>query len=225
MSEPGGGILAIWNDREEAIAQLYEQWYVTEHVPERLGVPGFLEARRYEACDGGSPRFFTYYELASVDVLSSDAYLARLAAPSELTRKVMSHFRNMLRTAFVPVRRAESPARGGCVAVAWVRQPAPVDAALLQQACGELRRQAGVLALHCWRAAPDAGAVSTEAQLRPGGDARAEAAVVLEVMREQEGAALRPLLERALLAACGPSSGAAVATGVFRLLGSWRAAA
>lgn len=224
MSEPGG-ILAIWNDREEAIAQLYEQWYVTEHVPERLGVPGFLQARRYEACDGGAPRFFTFYELASVDVLSSDAYLARLAAPSELTRRVMSHFRNMLRTAFVPVHRPASAAHGGCVVVAWVRQPAQVDAERLAQVAGELQRQPGVLALQSWRAAPDAGAVSTESQLRPGGDARAEAALVLEVMREQEGAALRPLLERALRAACAPSPEPAVATGAFRLLGSWRATA
>ena len=38
------GILLIWNDRDDEIVELYESWYVREHVPERLGVPGFLAA-------------------------------------------------------------------------------------------------------------------------------------------------------------------------------------
>lgn len=50
------GVLAIWNDRDDEIAELYESWYVTEHVPERLDVAGFRGARRYEAASG-SPRF------------------------------------------------------------------------------------------------------------------------------------------------------------------------
>ena len=59
------GILAIWNDREESIADVYERWYLSEHLPERLGVPGFVAARRYEASKG-SPRFLTFYDVESL---------------------------------------------------------------------------------------------------------------------------------------------------------------
>lgn len=219
-----GGILAIWNDRDEAIAQEFERWYVTEHIPERLGVPGFLVARRYEVMSGDGQRFFTAYDLAAVDVLSSAAYLARLAAPSALTQRVMASFRNMVRTAMVPVRSPRRGARGGNVVVGWVRQPATVDKNALQQAADAWEKDPRVLGVRLWRAAPDAGAVSTESKLRPGADAKAELAVVVDVMREADALALAPAVAAALQgASTGSSARAAVSTNVYRLLGVWGA--
>ncbi len=219
-----GGILGIWNDREESIAQVYEQWYVSEHVPERLAIPGFLRAHRYENCTGASPRFFTFYELTGVDVLSSRAYLARLDAPSALTREVMAHFRNMLRSAFVPLRRSAQAASGGCVVVSWACQPATIDEASLEAAFAECERRRGVVAVQSWRAAPDAGAVSVESKLRPGADRKAQAVLVAGVMREADGVALAPVLDRMLKAAVAEPAQPDVTTGVFRLLASWDAA-
>jgi hypothetical protein len=212
----GAGILAIWNDRDEAIAPVYERWYVNEHVPERLAVPGFLGARRYERIDGGSPRFFTSYELTSVDVLSSAAYLERLAAPSELTRATMARFRNMVRTACIPVRRSAAGALGGCVAVAWIPQPATEGDELLRLA-DEYQRDPRVLNVQVWRAAPDAGSSSTEATLRPGGDARIEAAIVLDAMREADARELADSLATSLKAAVRGRSH----SGAYRLLARW----
>jgi hypothetical protein len=63
--------------------------------------PGFVAVRRYEA-ETGSPRFFTSYDVESVEVPSSADYHARLAAPSPLTREVMANFRNMTRTVCIP---------------------------------------------------------------------------------------------------------------------------
>lgn len=111
-------ILAIWNDREDSIADVYERWYLSEHLPERLAVPGFLAARRYEARKG-SPRFFTFYDVQSPAVLSSANYLARLASPSPLTREVMANFRNMMRTACMSIHRSPGAAVGGCVVAAY----------------------------------------------------------------------------------------------------------
>jgi len=219
-----GGILGIWNDREDSIAQVYEQWYVREHVPERLAVPGFMRARRYESCTGASPRFFTFYELDSVDILSSEAYLARLAAPSELTREVMAHFRNMLRTAFISTHRSAPAASGACVVVSWVCQPATVDETLMDAAFTECERQPGVIAVQSWRAAPDAGAVSVESKLRPGGDRKAQSVLLADVMREGEGIALAPVMHALFEAAVAGPADLEVTTGVFRLLGSWEAA-
>jgi hypothetical protein len=211
------GILAIWNDRDAAIAPVYERWYVQEHVPERLAVPGFRGARRYERIGGGSPQFFTYYELESVDVLSSPAYLARLAAPSELTRGVMAHFRNMVRTACVPVRRSGPGALGGCAAVGWLPQAAAGDGDALLALADEYQRHPDVLGVQVWRAAADAGSASTEATLRPGGDARIAAAIVLDVMRESEARDVSASLADALAGVVPQRA----ATGAYRLLARW----
>ena len=53
----GKGILAIWNDCAKGEETNYENWYQNEHLPERLGVPGFIRGRRYENLVD-SPKFF-----------------------------------------------------------------------------------------------------------------------------------------------------------------------
>ena len=45
------GILAVWNDRVADIADFYEWWYVKQHLPERVGLPGWRYGRRYELMD------------------------------------------------------------------------------------------------------------------------------------------------------------------------------
>jgi hypothetical protein len=50
-------------------------WYDTEHLPERAAVAGFETARRFTSL-GDGPRYAAIYDLASLDVLQGDAYLA-----------------------------------------------------------------------------------------------------------------------------------------------------
>ena len=224
---PGApGILAIWNDREDAIAEVYEHWYVSEHLPERLGVPGFVAARRYEAAKG-APRFFTRYDVESLEVLSSPDYLARLASPSPLTRQVMASFRNMIRTVCSPAYRSRGSALGGCVVAAYVEQPAGIDASSLLEGAAACESDPRVLGVQVWRAAQDpAHAASSEAKLRPGGDRRIEAALVVDVMREQDGLALEQQVCSALRESVLPESrpgNATVHSNVYRLLGVWPA--
>lgn len=51
----------------------FNAWYDTDHVPERLAVPGFLSARRY-VCRDGWPAYLALYDLAERAVLESPAY-------------------------------------------------------------------------------------------------------------------------------------------------------
>lgn len=76
----------------------FHGWHTREHFPERLGVPGFLRGRRFVA-EQGEPRYFTLYELDSLAVMTSPAYLARLNDPTDWTRRVIPTFRNLNRTA------------------------------------------------------------------------------------------------------------------------------
>jgi hypothetical protein len=97
MALIGQGVVAIWNDvAPEGLAEFYE-WHHREHMPERVGIPGFLRGRRYIAVRG-APEFFTLYEATATDVLAGPHYLERLNDPTPLTRHVIpEYFHNMVR--------------------------------------------------------------------------------------------------------------------------------
>ena len=87
------GILALWNDCAEAGETEYERWYMTQHLPERIGVPGFRFGRRYLRLEGDR-KYFTFYETDTPDVLWSPEYMQRLGNPTDWTQRVMQDFRN-----------------------------------------------------------------------------------------------------------------------------------
>lgn len=72
-------------------------WYAQEHLPGLASVPGTIRASRY-IDDTGSPRYYACYDLASVDVLGSPAWLAVRATP--WSSRVRPAFRNTRRTMF-----------------------------------------------------------------------------------------------------------------------------
>lgn len=98
MALLGNAILAIWNDIAAGGDAEFNHWQISEHFPERLGVPGFLRGRRFNAVSG-APAYFTLYETESVSVLQSPGYLARLNAPTPWTTTCIQLFRNNRRTA------------------------------------------------------------------------------------------------------------------------------
>ncbi len=92
------GLLAVWNDIAAEDEPEFNAWYVEEHVPERLGIPGILTARRYR--DAAAPHSYAaIYDTESLAALASPAYLERLANPTPRTRAIMPRFRNMTRAA------------------------------------------------------------------------------------------------------------------------------
>lgn len=73
------------------------RWYAEEHLPGLSAVPGCIRARRYLNFDTG-PRSLACYDLESLDVLGSNAWLkVRQTAWSDTCRP---HFTNTLRTRF-----------------------------------------------------------------------------------------------------------------------------
>jgi hypothetical protein len=97
MTLLGQGVLAFWNGMAEGTDADFIEWHVREHIPERVGVPGFLRGRRYVAEDG-HPKYFNFYETETPAALTSSAYMARLNDPSPWTRRVIAEFRETSRT-------------------------------------------------------------------------------------------------------------------------------
>jgi hypothetical protein len=73
------GLLLTMTEPPPAMEEEFNAWYDTEHVPERLAIPGFVAAQRWRReCKPGRGRYLATYELARPEVLESDDYLARV---------------------------------------------------------------------------------------------------------------------------------------------------
>lgn len=83
-------LTSIGRDDEEE----FNRWYDREHLQERVSVPGFLSARRYAAGGAASWAHLALYETEGLDVFRSDAYLKKLAAQSDWSRRMLPRFVN-----------------------------------------------------------------------------------------------------------------------------------
>ena len=83
----GTGLLMVWTDVPADKEAEFNRWYNEEHLAERLSVPGFLSAARYEAVKGG-PKHLAVYELDSPAVLESEAYKRVRENPTPWTKRM-----------------------------------------------------------------------------------------------------------------------------------------
>src|SRR5215469_18662996 len=97
MALLGKGVLAIWNGITEKGEADFICWHIQEHIPERVGLRGFLRGRRYVA-EQGRPKYFNFYETETSQVLESREYRDRLNAPTPWTEAVVKEFRDTSRT-------------------------------------------------------------------------------------------------------------------------------
>src|SRR5215470_3530243 len=83
----------------------FNRWYNEEHIPERLAIPGVLNAARYEAVAGG-PKYLACYELASADAWYSADWQRWLKNPTPRPRKSARPYApEQLRTELVELGR------------------------------------------------------------------------------------------------------------------------
>ncbi len=122
MPLAGKGMLITSMDVDPAHEPEFNVWYDREHLAERVGIEGFLEARRWVA-ERAAPKYFCTYSTASFEALSSPAYQRALANQTDWSKKNIARFRNMIRAVGrITVSRGQG--RGGALAVVRLR-PAP----------------------------------------------------------------------------------------------------
>ena len=73
--------------------QDFNLWYDCEHLAERVGIEGFLEARRRIA-EEGPTKYFCTYSTDRFEALSSPSYKKVLANQTDWSKKHISRFRN-----------------------------------------------------------------------------------------------------------------------------------
>lgn len=73
------GLLLTMTEPPPAMEEEFNAWYDTEHMAERLSIPGFISARRWQRdCKPGEGKYLATYELTAPGVLETPEYLAHV---------------------------------------------------------------------------------------------------------------------------------------------------
>lgn len=100
VAKKGDGLLMVYSDVAAEHDEEYNRWYNEEHIPERLSIPGVLNAARYQAVAGG-PKYLACYELEAADVWHAEAWQKWLQNPTPWSRRMSpsvigtAHIRNL----------------------------------------------------------------------------------------------------------------------------------
>ncbi len=208
----GEAVVAIWNGiAPEAREQFYD-WHTNEHMPERVGIPGFRRGRRYIAADAETaPEFFTLYEADTMQVLQGSDYANRLNDPTPATRATTVHFRDTSR-ALSRVIVSHGPGMGGVLLTIRFdcdAQHLPALRAMVRAAAQASRVTGGHLCI----GDSDASAVRT-AETRERSDIQTPPNLFVMVEATDAEALADILLERALT---GAGARGPFVRGVYRL--------
>jgi hypothetical protein len=125
MAKPYGLLVAGFN-YSTAAEDEFNDWYDTEHVPERLRIKGFINAQRWLGADDPKISIATY-DLASPDVLKSPPYTSIAGAHlSPWSKRVTGKCQRICRfeaEQIVPGQKAGPDQAGGMLLFAMNVQP------------------------------------------------------------------------------------------------------
>lgn len=200
------GILALWKDCAPGAEPTLERWFQSEHLEERVSLPGFRRGRRYEAVDAGQSNF-TYYETDNPAVLVSPAYLRRLDNPTPLTQKVMSRIMHNMTRTICRLDHRIGACRGAFAVTVQLTAPATADDLA---GLAPLAADPGFARLELWNAAELTTHVSAEEKAR-GGDRSIAACLLIEALRETAARDFATAAKTAL-------RGSIAEVGIYRLL-------
>lgn len=191
------GFLAIWSDVDPADETDYLHWLTREHVQERLAVPGFLAVRVFRTEADGRARFLIFYRLQEASVVGSEAYLARLNAPTPWSQNIMPRLRNFMRGGGSILQESGSGA-GGYIASLLVARSELAD---YREAATEIAKADRIAATRVFEVDHSASEIQTNEKAMRAGDRSFEAMLLIEALDEGElaaGLAMMGTRERAV---------------------------
>jgi len=213
-------VMAVWGDAAPAIEAEFNEWYHRQHVPERVGMPGWRCGRRYRRVDRGRHRYLAVYEVESLASFDDPLYRHALDNPTDWTRRMMPGFRNFVR-ATSRVRLVAGEVAGGWIATVRYdpgnAQREPIARWIGGEALHDLRDRAGITRVQMWEADIGRSLTATgEQSMRAGADGRAPFTAVVEgTDREAVEAALAA---SGIEAGLGERGAVDVQAGVYQLM-------
>jgi hypothetical protein len=120
------GLLLTLTEPPTAMEEEFNAWYDSEHIPERLSIPGFRSARRW--VHGRS--YLATYELDTPGVLSSSPYLLRYTNPTPWTRRCLGKCVTFKRWACEQIDPGSADPHPAAAGLVFAMSPAQLAAAL-----------------------------------------------------------------------------------------------
>ncbi|MCC7371222.1 MAG: hypothetical protein IT306_22590 [Chloroflexi bacterium] len=74
-------LVSMTMDPPESMVEDYHQWYLQEHIPLLMRVPGWRRILRYQQLDGRGPSFLAVHELDSLDAFKTPEFTAAVSTP------------------------------------------------------------------------------------------------------------------------------------------------
>ena len=175
MALAGRAFLARAGDVVPQREAEYDQWHTLEHVPERVSARGFHGARRYVNRAREQHRYFTLYDVDSLDVFESDEYRDLRDHPTPWSAAMRPDFGNVVR-ATCSVQTSRGVGIGAAIGCLCVDATGPAD--LLDAALEATHAGPRVNAVHVGKRSDDASTVPFAPRLK-GIPARAFDRIVL----------------------------------------------
>ena len=212
MPIAGKGMLLTSMDIDLEHEEDFNRWYDREHLEERVAIEGFIEARRYVAEDG-APKYLFLYSTETIDVLNSPAYKARLANPTEWSKKTMARFKNMIR-AVGRITISSGKGRGATLGIVRIRPANGGHDTLREALRTALDPQAmdGIISMHVVESDPALSGPTTEIPTAAGAGAGDWFVLIDTTDAMRADTAVRRLTDNI---AFGPM---VISSGVYRLL-------
>ncbi len=170
------GFLAIWSDVDPADEMDYLHWLTREHVQERLSIPGFLAVRIFRAEAEGRGRFLIFYRLRDAGVVGSEAYLARLNAPTPWSQTIMPKLKNFMRGGGRILQESGEGAGGYAAPVLFSR----TQISNYLAAAGEIAKADRMAATRIFEVDSASSGIATNEKSMRAGDRSFEAMLFLE---------------------------------------------
>ena len=214
MPLAGKGMLLTSMDVDPSDEAEFNRWYDREHLEERVAIEGFLEARRYVA-HNARPKYLCLYSTATIEVLDSPAYRARLANPTEWSKKTMACFKNMIRAvARITISRGQG--RGAALGIVRLRPSAGSENAL-RAALREMldpSKLDGIISMHLLESDPRLSGPTTEIPSAASPDA-GDWFVLIDGTNVN---AISAVLAARFSGSAGPAQAAQISSGVYELM-------
>jgi len=212
--------MAVWGDVEARAEAEFNEWYHRQHVPERVGMPGWRSGRRYRRVDRGRHRYLAVYEVDSLACFDDPAYRHALDHPTDWTRRMMPSFRNFVR-ATCRVRLVVGEVAGGFLAAVRFAPPEATREAVLRWVGGEalhdLRDRPGITRVQLWEADTGRSLTPTaEQSMRTAPDGQAAFAALIE--GTDRAAVEAALAESGLQPGLAARNASEVEVGVYQLM-------
>jgi hypothetical protein len=191
------------NDINPAVESEFNEWYQTEHVRQRMQIPGFLAARRYCAL-GDSQAYMALYSCTEAAVLEQPEYKEILVEPTPLTKKMMPHFRNMVRSVCDETWSAGTGLGGEAVVMRCAAKPGQEQRArdfIAQKLYPQFAQANCLVRLALWEASGSVGAAPSPEEARRGApDQRVNWVVFFETydLKTCENLLHQPAMQQAL---------------------------